>query len=375
MTPISQPSLLQIAMVVSAVFLGAVGGGSSSEAYKKDATLTKFGYHYDTAIYDLEKVSVPPPGKYPSELVQGDMVFYHESQFDETGIVYPWPKGTEKLDAENYVIPYRIEKQMDDKHHKQLEWVFAYVKEVTNVRFAVSTSLKHSYTYTTLAVLDGDGCYATVGYPPEYDTSVSPVLSLSPDLRCVSRRNILHLVGHTIGLLHEHQRVDRSDHLLLHLLNLDSNNHFNILTQGNLYHNYDHSSVMHVSPYYHSSGDGPTYVPLLGRYVANLNILLPLFSSCDLFAIHDIYPSPHIMVERCVPNELVKGIIPTEKCHKTKSKSECETLCSTKGGDFLEDGLCEFPGSTYLPALPSNLVVQRPLADIKAGKPSPRILF
>ena len=79
--------------------------------------------------------------------------------------------------------------------------------------------------------------------------------------------DIIHLLGHTVGLMDEHSRPDRDDHIRIHPENTIPGweaLYFGINTAGIKYGNFDFGSIMLHSPYLYSFTGQPTMTRLDG---------------------------------------------------------------------------------------------------------------
>ncbi|KAF0309982.1 Protein SpAN [Amphibalanus amphitrite] len=104
------------------------------------------------------------------------------------------------------------------------------------------TCIKFSETTgNVLSIFRGTGCYAQVGYHAKN-------MQMSVSSLC-DKGTVVHLLGHVIGLPHQHSRPDRDDHLFIQ--------YHNTALEDVLYLNYkgydlcpfDYGSVMHFDTY------------------------------------------------------------------------------------------------------------------------------
>lgn len=80
---------------------------------------------------------------------------------------------------------------------------------------------------------------------------------------CVTRRAILHEFGHVLGLGHEHQRVDRDEHINIHWENIRGDKRKNFRKLNGAYYSdfgvsYNIRSIMHYSAWGFGNGWGPS---------------------------------------------------------------------------------------------------------------------
>lgn len=104
----------------------------------------------------------------------------------------------------------------------------------------------------------------------------------------VSEGTIIHEIGHTVGLVHEHNRSDRDDHIEVLWDNLvkDSDSEFkesreDIQRLGK----YDINSVMHYSSYTFAAGEEPTMKTKKGALIPSNEVL----SRGDVEAVKALY--------------------------------------------------------------------------------------
>lgn len=82
--------------------------------------------------------------------------------------------------------------------------------------------------------------------------------------RC-STMNIVHELGHTIGLWHEQSRLDRDAYVRILWENISEEHWYNFnqhITDGRDYDEYDYQSIMHYSAYAFSKNNLKTIVPI-----------------------------------------------------------------------------------------------------------------
>lgn len=87
-----------------------------------------------------------------------------------------------------------------------------------------------------------DGCYSKVGM----GTAGPQTLNLQ-DPGCWGTGTIAHEIGHTIGLVHEHQRPDRNTYVTINYDNIEAGkeSNFYVYVTGRTWTPYDFNSLMH----------------------------------------------------------------------------------------------------------------------------------
>ena len=104
---------------------------------------------------------------------------------------------------------------------------------------------------------DDDGCYAKVGM----GTAGPQTLNLGTG--CWRQATIVHELGHTLGLIHEHQRSDRDTYVTVHLseVEADAESNFTRVVTSRLWTPYDFGSIMHYGRYAFSKSGSETITP------------------------------------------------------------------------------------------------------------------
>lgn len=74
-----------------------------------------------------------------------------------------------------------------------------------------------------------------------------------------STGNVIHEIGHAVGLYHEHTRTDRDQYVIIYWANIDPNASGNFSIPGGiLFSGYDYGSIMHYGAYAFSINGQPT---------------------------------------------------------------------------------------------------------------------
>ena len=135
----------------------------------------------------------------------------------------PWPGG---------VVPYVIDPSLTaDQQQTYLDGLREY-ELAANVHFVAHTTETN---------------YALFKYDPNGPNLVSGSQPQTVAINLLTRGQICHEMGHSWGLMHEHQRPDRDTYVTILYQNIipGNNGDFDIDASGHTYGNYDFESVMH----------------------------------------------------------------------------------------------------------------------------------
>ncbi|EQC42621.1 hypothetical protein SDRG_00350 [Saprolegnia diclina VS20] len=119
----------------------------------------------------------------------------------------------------------------------------------------------------------GAGCYASLGYVAGACEFGGQALVLGP---ACAIGNIIHELGHTVGLVHEHQRADRDDYVKIYVENIDPlhvpdfakgsillhGSNVSIVSLWAATDNYDYDSIMHYGLHDFSINQLQTLLPI-----------------------------------------------------------------------------------------------------------------
>lgn len=137
---------------------------------------------------------------------------------------FRWPRG---------VIPFRINSSLTNQ--QRVHDSIAHWEQNTGIRFRPRTTETNFVTFTT-----GTGCSAHVGMRGgEQFVFLGTGCSLG---------NVIHEIGHTVGLWHEQSREDRNTFVRINFPNITAANVFNFdqhITDGDDIGRYDYGSIMH----------------------------------------------------------------------------------------------------------------------------------
>ena len=182
---------------------------------------------------------------------------------------YIWPGG----------IVYYENPNNNDERTKVVKEAMDHWQEKTSITFEERTN-QPNY----VAFQDGDGCASNVGMLGGKQT-----ITLSPNC---STGNVIHELGHTVGLFHEHTRQDRDQYVTIRWEYIETGKRSNFeIPSNNISEDvggYDYDSIMHYGPDAFSNTDKePTIVPKeSGVTIGQRNGL----SADDITTINTMYP-------------------------------------------------------------------------------------
>ena len=178
----------------------------------------------------------PRPTLGPGERRIDDMIF-DESRFASFavpgGVSYesysarPWEFG---------IVPVAFDADVTEDH-KAVFWNACKMWEPAGVACVARTN---EPAWVQVQRWDS-GCYSYVGMRP----SGGQAINLGGG--CWGTGTVAHELGHALGLIHEHQRIDRDTYVTIHLENVieGEEHNFERVVTGRLWTEYDFGSLMH----------------------------------------------------------------------------------------------------------------------------------
>lgn len=159
----------------------------------------------------------------------------------------------------NGVIPYTLPNNIPDNLRTNLLAAMRQWESNTSIRFVPKTSSHSKYVpITILDDADDAAGYSSIGCSSKQTFKVKANVSIA---------SCLHELGHTIGLVHEHERNDRYDHIVLHTNEMNPEFEY-AFHPGNYsiksIHPFDFRSIMIYNSYAFSIGSNPTITTVDG---------------------------------------------------------------------------------------------------------------
>jgi hypothetical protein len=146
-----------------------------------------------------------------------------------SGSQFRWEKG---------VIPYRIDQGLPDVQRGYVNDAIAHWESKTPIRFVKRTTEVDFVTFRPRL----SGCSSPVGRQTK-----EQFINLGP---LCNKGNVIHEIGHTVGLWHEHSREDRKNFITIDKTNIIPGKEHNFdqhITDGDDIGSYDYGSIMHYS--------------------------------------------------------------------------------------------------------------------------------
>jgi Astacin (Peptidase family M12A) len=183
-----------------------------------------------------------------------------------TGSRYRWPGRTIPYEVDaSLPVPERVDGAID---HWQLNTPIRFVKRTNEANY--------------VSFEPGGGCSSEVGMQ-----GGPQVITLGAEC---TQGNVIHEIGHTVGLWHEQSREDRGDYIEIDVTNIDPDYIHNFdqhINDGDDIGAYDYGSIMHYPPdAFAMDPSRPTIRTKNGAKVGQRKAL----SALDAAAVKFLYP-------------------------------------------------------------------------------------
>ncbi|TKR88856.1 hypothetical protein L596_013032 [Steinernema carpocapsae] len=212
-------------------------------------------------------------------------------------------------------IPYRFLRSIGPQTAQLIRKALKVWENNTCLQFQENGYAKGT---TEIIFYDGSGCFSSVG--KQYN-SLNQTISIGPGC---SFMNIVHEIGHTLGMNHAHTRIDRDEYVYIYQDRIDPGIYklnFQKQNRSSNYNygvRYDYGSIMHYAPTAFAKVEGQTTIVARKDSQNNLKTMGQrtdfAFSDFWLINLH------HKCIDKCVTykTNCTNGYPDPKNCWKCK---------------------------------------------------------
>ncbi|MCR8854910.1 M12 family metallopeptidase, partial [Lysinibacillus fusiformis] len=182
-----------------------------------------------------------------------------------TGNQYRWPNG---------IIPYKIDPNLTNQ--QRVTDAISHWENHTIIKFVQQTTETSYVTFRP-----SDVCSSSIGM-----RGGEQFINLG---NACSTGNVIHEIGHAVGLFHEQSREDRNNFVRINWDNIETGKEGNFQQEipiSDDYGPYDYGSIMHYGTHFFSKNDLPTIEPLTSGVTIGQRDRL---SDGDIAAVYSLY--------------------------------------------------------------------------------------
>ncbi len=209
------------------------------------------------------------------------------------------------------VLPYQIHDSIASGPLPQkIATALDHIESNTSITAVLRTSQNQSQYTDYVEFVSSTGCASYVGKQGGRQ-------SIWLTSAC-STGNIIHEIGHVLGLYHEQSRGDRDNYITINWQNIIAGREYNFqrqLSNAADIGSYDYGSVMHYGKYYFSSNGDPTIAPtnpvsaVIGQRIS--------LSNSDMQALNQLYGTDLSLTLQATPALVEPGSMISLSAHIT----------------------------------------------------------